>query len=74
MKTHKAAMAMLTLDDFIKEEFWHAVSRILLVQPNMAQRLAAPELEKMWKRTREVWIILRDRQTDTAEENSPTQV
>lgn len=67
VKKHEQMKASAKLDDLIKEEFWYAVNRILMTEPQLAQRFATPDVERMWKKTRFTWVLLRDRQTDSSE-------
>jgi len=76
MRTTRVAMVMKPLKEMVKEEYWYAVKKILRADPQLAQRFACPDVERMWKGTREVWLekISEDRQTDIVQEKSVTPV
>jgi len=41
-----------------QDDFWGRVNRILLDKPFLCGLLAKPDIFRMWKHTREVWITL----------------
>jgi len=84
----KAQMQELKKEKFdiiswYKDEYWQIARYILTNKPDMASMLANPALEKMWIRTRSVWIaralVLQarsDERSEDVEENllSPVEV
>lgn len=47
-------------EDLYKEEYWYAVSKILIKTPKLAQCFAKPDVLRMWIHTRHVWVALAD--------------
>jgi hypothetical protein len=48
----------------IKEEYWEAVNKILIDQPDLIGLLSQPQYDRAWVNTRAVWIAEVARQTD----------
>lgn len=45
-------------EEVIKQEFWGAVNRIVLKNPQMVQVFARPDVYRVWRWTRQTWIAL----------------